>query len=106
MSDVRFGAGEAPLLVVKSAGLCGARVGRCEKRRVLVPFAEEFVKKFDLPASGIDMELPEGMLELDAPLSDEEKQRQKPEADEARAAGEARKRQVDVSVVLSCTSRQ
>ena len=40
------------------------------------------------------MELPEGLLELDAPLSDEEKQRQKTEADEARAAGERTKREV------------
>ena len=34
------------------------------------------------------MQLPEGLLELEAPLSGEEKQRQKSEADEARAAGE------------------
>ena len=32
------------------------------------------------------MELPEGLLDLDTPLSEEEKQRQKSEADEARAA--------------------
>ena len=37
------------------------------------------------------MQLPEGLLELDAPLSEEEKQRQKTEADEARAAGERKK---------------
>jgi 16S rRNA processing protein RimM len=56
-----------------------------------VPFAEEFVKKFDLAGKRIDMELPEGLLELDMPLSADEKQRQKAEADEARAAGERRK---------------
>ena len=37
------------------------------------------------------MELPEGLLEVQSPLSSEEKQRQKLEADEARAAGERRK---------------
>ena len=35
------------------------------------------------------MELPEGLLELEAPLSAEEKQRQKSEADEARCGGRA-----------------
>jgi len=85
VSEVRFGAGEAPLLVVKLP-VCAAQ------NEVLVPFAQEFVKSFDIAAKRIDMELPEGMLELDAPLSEEEKQRQKLEAQEARAAGEMRKR--------------
>ena len=40
----------------------------------------------------IEMELPEGLLELQAPLSAEEKQRQKTEAGETRAAGVRRKR--------------
>jgi 16S rRNA processing protein RimM len=84
VSEVRFGAGEAPLLVVKLP-VCAVQ------NEVLVPFAEEFVKKFDLAAKRIDMELPEGLLEVDAPLSEEEKQRQKSEADEARAAGESKK---------------
>ena len=84
VSEVRFGAGEAPLLVVKLP-VCAVQ------NEVLVPFAEEFVKKFDVAAKRIDMELPEGLLEVDAPLSEEEKQRQKSEADEARAAGESKK---------------
>lgn len=84
VSEVQFGAGEAPLLVVKLP-VCAAQ------NEVLVPFAEEFVKKFDVAAKRIDMEVPEGLLELDSPLSMEEKQRQKSEADEARAAGERRK---------------
>jgi 16S rRNA processing protein RimM len=84
VSDVQFGAGEAPLLVVKLP-VCAVQ------NEVLVPFAEEFVKKVDVAAKRIDMELPEGLLELDMPLSGEEKQRQKQEADEARAAGERRK---------------
>lgn len=85
VSEVQFGAGEAPLLVVKLP-VCAVQ------NEVLVPFAEEFVKKFDVAAKRIDMELPEGLLELDTPLNEEEKQRQKTEADEARAAGESRKK--------------
>jgi 16S rRNA processing protein RimM len=84
VSDVQFGAGEAPLLVVKLP-VCAVQ------NEVLVPFAEEFLKKFDVAGKRIDMQLPEGLLELDTPLSEEEKQRQKTEADEARAAGERRK---------------
>ena len=85
VSEVRFGAGEAPLLVVKLP-VCAAQ------NEVLVPFAQEFVKSFDVAGKRIDMELPEGLLELDAPLSDEEKRRQKQEAEEARAAGESRRK--------------
>ncbi len=84
VSDVQFGAGEAPLLVVKLP-VCAVQ------NEVLLPFAEEFVKKVDVAAKRIDMEVPEGLLELEAPLSGDEKQRQKQEADEARAAGERRK---------------
>ena len=85
ISDVQFGAGEAPLLVVKLP-VCAVQ------NEVLVPFVEEFVKKFDLAGKRLDMALPEGLLELDAPLSEEEKQRQKGEAEEARKAGVRRKR--------------
>ncbi len=79
VSDVQFGAGEAPLLVIEG------------EREYLVPYAEAFLKATDLARRRIEMELPEGLLEAQAPLSAEEKQRQKTEADEARAAGERRK---------------
>ena len=84
VAEVRFGAGEAPLLVVrrKSGG---------NEQEYLVPYAEAFLRQTDCAARRIEMELPEGLLELQSPLSDEEKQRQKQEADEARAAGERRK---------------
>lgn len=85
VSGVQFGAGEAPLLVVQGP-VCGIH------QEMLVPFAEEFVKKFDPAGKRIDMELPEGLLDLDAPLSGDEKQRQKSEADTARAAGEQKSR--------------
>jgi 16S rRNA processing protein RimM len=85
VSDVQFGAGEAPLLVVKLP-VCATQ------NELLVPFAAEFVKKFDAAGKRIDMELPEGMLDVDAPLTHEEKQRQKQEGEEARAASEQQKR--------------
>jgi len=69
VADVDFGAGEAPLLVIKDAG----------KKEYLVPFVEGFVIKQDLPGKRIEMQLPEGMLELDAPLSKKEKAQQEGE---------------------------
>jgi 16S rRNA processing protein RimM len=80
VADVDFSAGEAPLLVVKG------------DREYLVPYVESFVKFSDFPAKRIEMVLPEGMLELDAPLSQAERERQKGEADEARGAGEKKRR--------------
>ena len=81
VADVQFGAGEAPLLVVKRG-----------EQEFLVPYAEAFLRNADLPARRIEFELPEGLLEAQSPLSGEEKQRQKLEADEARKAGERKKR--------------
>jgi 16S rRNA processing protein RimM len=84
VADVQFGAGEAPLLVVrKNAG--------GSEEEYLVPYAEVFLRRTDLAGRRIELELPDGLLELQSPLSGEEKQRQKSEADEARAAGERRK---------------
>lgn len=65
ISDVQAGAGEAQLLVVK--------VGT---RELLVPFAAEFVRTLDLPGKRLEMALPAGLLELDAPLTAEEKREQ------------------------------
>lgn len=89
VTEVQFGAGEAPLLVVKLP-VCVSRKGSCEgtANEVLVPYAREFVTKLDLPAGRIDMELPEGLLDADAPLSDEEKRQQKMEAEEVRRTRE------------------
>ncbi len=66
VKDVRFGAGEAPLLVVGS--------GKTEHE---IPYAQEFLKQVDLEHKRIEMNLPEGLLEVNAPLTDEEKQEQK-----------------------------
>ena len=81
VADVQFGAGEAPLLVVKRG-----------EQEVLVPFAEAFLRNVNLAGRRLEFELPEGLLEVQSPLSNEEKQRQKLEADAARAAGERKKR--------------
>jgi 16S rRNA processing protein RimM len=58
----------------------------------LVPYAAEFLQELDLAARRIEMELPEGLLELQSPLSEEEKERQKVEAEEVRGADERRRR--------------
>jgi 16S rRNA processing protein RimM len=79
VAEVQFGAGEAPLLVVKLP-VCAVR------NEVLIPYAQEFVKKLDLAAGRIDMELPEGLLDVDAPLSEDEKRQQREEAEETRSA--------------------
>jgi 16S rRNA processing protein RimM len=65
VKDVRFGAGEAPLLVV------GA--GKNERE---IPYAQEFLTELNLERKRIEMNLPEGLLEVNAPLTDEEKRRQ------------------------------
>ena len=66
VSDVRFGSGEAPLLVVSGGA-----------QQYEIPFAKAFLEKLDLADKQIRMRLPQGMLEVNAPLTDEEKKRQK-----------------------------
>jgi ribosomal 30S subunit maturation factor RimM len=59
IEDVQFGAGEAPLLVVKSG----------TKLPYEIPFAEAYLEKLDLERRQVRMKLPEGMLEVNAPLA-------------------------------------
>jgi len=66
ITDVRFGAGEAPLLVVGSG-----------KNELEIPYAQEFLVRLDLERKYIAMSLPEGLLDVNAPLTNEEKQQQK-----------------------------
>jgi 16S rRNA processing protein RimM len=66
VGDVVFGAGEAPLLVV--------RQGEIEH---MVPMVERFIETLDLAGKRLLMKLPDGLLEINAPLSKEEKQRQR-----------------------------
>jgi len=67
IEDVQFGAGEAPLLII--AGLGGKKFD--------VPFAEAYLEGVDMARKQVRMKLPEGMLEINAPLTPEEKQQQK-----------------------------
>jgi len=71
VKDVRFGAGEAPLLVV-GAG----------KTEYEIPYAQEFLVRVDLEHRRIEMNLPEGLLDVNAPLTDEEKKQQRASSDE------------------------
>jgi 16S rRNA processing protein RimM len=64
IKDVQFGSGEAPLLVIEG------------EKEYLVPFAAAYIEKIALEQKRLEMKLPEGMLELDAPLNQEEKKRQ------------------------------
>jgi 16S rRNA processing protein RimM len=66
IEDVQFGAGEAPLFIVRDA-----------KGRLLeVPFAEAYLESVDVEHKQVRMKLPEGLLDVNAPLTAEEKQEQ------------------------------
>lgn len=65
IGDVQFGAGEAPLLIVRA----GSKTHE-------IPYAEAYLQSVDLGHKQIRMLLPEGMLDLNAPLTEEEKQQQ------------------------------
>jgi len=66
IEDVQFGAGEAPLLIVRDAS----------GRLVEVPFAEAYLDSVDIDRKQVRMKLPEGLLEVNAPLTPEEKREQ------------------------------
>jgi 16S rRNA processing protein RimM len=66
VTDVRFGAGEAPLLVIGSV-----------KQELEIPYAQEFLTSIDLEHKRIEMNLPEGLLDVNAPLTEEEKRQQR-----------------------------
>jgi 16S rRNA processing protein RimM len=65
VAEVEFGAGEAPLLIV--------RQGTTEH---MIPLSEPYTKRVDTAGKKIELLLPEGMLEINAPLSSAEKQKQ------------------------------
>jgi 16S rRNA processing protein RimM len=66
IEDVQFGAGEAPLFVVRDAAT----------RLLEVPFAEAYLDSVDVERRQVRMNLPEGLLKVNAPLTAEEKQEQ------------------------------
>jgi 16S rRNA processing protein RimM len=63
---VQFGAGEAPLLIVRDAA----------KRLLEVPFAEAYLESLDVEHKQVRMKLPKGLLEVNAPITAEERQEQ------------------------------
>jgi 16S rRNA processing protein RimM len=63
VEDVEFGAGEAALLIVRGDA----------KQPYEIPYAEAYLEHVDLAAKEIRMKLPEGMLEINAPLANKEK---------------------------------
>ena len=73
IQNVQFGAGEAPLLIV-SAG----------SKEYEIPYADAYLQSVDLKNRRIEMLLPEGMLEVNSPITAEEKQEQAGKAREGR----------------------
>ena len=69
IEDVQFGAGEAPLLMVANAA----------GKKFEVPFAEAYLEGVDTAQRQVRMNLPEGMLEINAPVTAEEKKEQQSE---------------------------
>lgn len=69
IEDVQFGAGEAPLLIVAEKG-----------QKFDIPFAEAYIEAVDVAQRKVRLNLPEGMLEINAPVTPEEKQQQSSEA--------------------------
>lgn len=69
--DVRQGAGTAPLLIVDAAS-----------KEVEIPFAEEFIVRFESSKKLLQMNLPKGLLEINAPLTEEEKGQQRCTSDQ------------------------
>jgi 16S rRNA processing protein RimM len=79
VQGVEFGAGEAPLLIVSKAHRDGSPEKPASKHEqpYEIPFAEAYLVSVDPAAKQVRMRLPEGMLEINAPLTDEEKREQK-----------------------------
>jgi 16S rRNA processing protein RimM len=65
IEDVQFGAGEAPLLIVPGGA----------KLPYEIPFAEAYLERVDLERKQVRMRLPEGLLDVNAPLAKEERSR-------------------------------
>jgi 16S rRNA processing protein RimM len=66
IEDVQFGAGEAPLLIVRGEA----------SKLFEVPFAEAYLDSVDIEHKQVRMKLPGGLLEVNAPLTPEEKREQ------------------------------
>jgi len=71
IEDVQFGAGEAPLLIVADGA----------GKKFDVPFAEAYLEDVSVAGRQVRMNLPEGIFEVNAPVTAEEKQQQKKDED-------------------------
>jgi 16S rRNA processing protein RimM len=78
IQGVEFGAGEAPLLIVSRGPQDGSprKTGGKQVAAYEIPFAEAYLVRVDPAAKQVRMRLPEGMLEINAPLTEEEKREQ------------------------------
>jgi 16S rRNA processing protein RimM len=65
--DVDRGSSSAELLVLRRRGL------RMPAAEALIPFVREYLVRIDLGNRRIEMRLPEGLLDINAPLTEEEK---------------------------------
>src|SRR5258708_18619413 len=70
IEDVQFGAGEAPLLIVADSS----------GKKFDVPFADAYLEAVDVARKQVRMNLPEGMLEINAPVTKEDKKEQQSES--------------------------
>jgi 16S rRNA processing protein RimM len=78
IQGVEFGAGEAPLLIVSGVPReTPAKHGGKREQPYEIPFAEAYLVSVDPAAKVVRMQLPEGMLEINAPLTEEEKREQR-----------------------------
>ncbi|MFL6437935.1 MAG: ribosome maturation factor RimM [Terriglobales bacterium] len=66
VADIQQSGGTAPLLLVDNG-----------EKQYEIPFAAEYVVCFDASKKTLHMKLPEGLLDVNAPLSDEEKVQQR-----------------------------
>jgi 16S rRNA processing protein RimM len=88
IEDVQFGAGEAPLLIVADDRDGGA------VKKYDVPFAEAYLESVDAARRQVRMRLPEGMLEINVPVTPEEKEQQRSIRHEARGGRAARRAKI------------
>lgn len=65
--DVDRGSSNTDLLVVRRPGMRGPAA------EALIPLVREYLVRMDVPGRRVEMRLPEGLLEINAPLTEEEK---------------------------------
>jgi 16S rRNA processing protein RimM len=65
--DVDRGSSSTDLLVVRRGG------GQAAKRETLIPFVKDYLVRIDTEGRRVEMRLPEGLLEINAPMTEEEK---------------------------------